>query len=119
MGFFNGLLRGLGFEGQTNPNKEIKVEKQNSAYENKGAEFDLKSMPEKKEQKQFVPLSETDVQNIVDVMKTGADVSVNLEKMGSKEYMRALDFMSGAIYVLGGKIRKIAEKTYLFCQNVD
>ena len=112
-------MRGLGFEGQEKP-KEEKIEtKDSSVYENKGAEYDLTKQKEETKPLTFAPTSEKEVQNIVDELKSGKDVIVDLKNLDTKEYIRALDFMSGAVYVLGGKIKKLSDKTFLFCLAVD
>ena len=40
MGFFNGILKGLGFEGQKKDNESKQEKIQNDAFEVKSAEFD-------------------------------------------------------------------------------
>ncbi len=117
MGFLNGLLRGLGFEGEKKekPQKQ-KEEKLSSAYQNAGLEVDLSTI--KSEPKIFTPINQQDVQNLVDILKTGEAITIDLKNFSDNEYIRALDFLSGAIYVLDGKIKKIAEKTFFFCPNL-
>ncbi len=117
MGFLNSLLKGLGFEGEKTekPQKE-KEEKNSSAYQNAGLEVDLNTI--KSEPKAFTPLSEQDVQKLVDILKTGEAITVDLKNFSDSEYIRSLDFLSGAIYVLNGKIKKVGEKTFFFCPNL-
>ena len=119
MGFFNGLLKGLGFESNSKEKrvKEVKVDT-TTAYENKGAEYDLKSI-KIEDNIVYSPKSEVEVQELVDRLKKGENITVDLQNFKNTEYVRALDFMSGAIYVLDGKIKKISEKTYFFCQKLD
>ena len=119
MGFFNGILRGLGFEGQDKPKEEKQETKDASVYENKGAEYDLTKQKNEVKPLNFAPTSEKEVQSIVDELKAGKDVIVDLKNLESKEFIRALDFMSGAVYALGGRISKVADKTYFFCLIVD
>ena len=119
MGFFDGLLRGLGFEGPDKPKEQKQETKDVSVYENKGAEYDLTKQTKEVKPVNFVPNSEKEVQSIVDVLKSGKDVIVDLKNFDTKEYIRALDFMSGAVYALGGKIKKMSEKTYFFCLVAD
>ena len=118
MGFFNGILRGLGFEGEKKTGDSKQVKEQNNTFQMNSAEYDLTEKKENQKPEEFVPKSEKEVQQIVEVLKTGKDVKVNFENLEVKEYIRALDFMSGAIYALSGKIKKISERTYLFCVNL-
>lgn len=120
MGLINSFLKGLGFEGNpsTKPTKN-KEESNNTAYNSAGANFDLTALQEKKEIIVFTPKNEVEVQELVDKLKNGEDVTVDLQFLQEKELIRALDFMSGAIYVLNGKIKKVGNKTYFFCQKLN
>ena len=119
MGFFNALLKGLGFEGENKP-KSVEKEHNEVVNVNTIAKYDLKNMETtKKEIKTFVPKNQQEIQDVVNVLKTGEVVNVNLENFVVSEYTRALDFMCGAIYVLNGKIKKNGDKTYLFYPNMD
>lgn len=111
MGFINGLFKTLGFESEENIGK--KETKQVSIKTSKNnAEYDLKK---EEEQKIVVcPVNQSDIQKITDMLVDGKNVSVNLEKLSSAEYVRALDFLSGATYALGGKIKKIGDKIFSF-----
>ena len=111
-------MRGLGFEGQQKADESKQEKEQNSVFDVKSAEYDLTEKNEYQKPEEFVPKSEKEVQQIVDVLKLKRDVVVNFENLETREYVRALDFMSGAIYALGGRIKKISEKTYLFCVNL-
>ena len=119
MGFFNGILRGLGFEGEQKPKEEKPEVKDSSVYENKGAEYDLTAKEKDDKPVSFAPTSEQQVQDIVDSLKSGKDAIVDLKNLDAKEYTRALDFLSGAIYALGGRIKKLSDKTFLFCLVAD
>ena len=120
MGIFNTVLKGLGFEGEKKEQQEVKEDK-TPTYNTIGAEYDLtkvESKVEKKEPQTIVPQNQQEVQQIVDTLKLGETVIVNLEQFKNTEYVRALDFMSGATYVLDGKIKKIGDKTYMFCPKL-
>ena len=112
MGLFNGFLRGLGFEGEKKVKSQKNIEKEEtpSAYTNAGAKFDLAS-----QYQEIIPNNQQEVQNAVDILKNGETIIINLKQIKDGEYIRALDFLSGAIYVLNGKIKKINDKTFLFC----
>ena len=108
MGFWNSFMKTLGFESEKNEENSEKIE-QPKVVERK-AEFDLKNMPSEEKIKQFSPSTQVEIQDIVDILKKGECVCVNLQNMGSASYIRSLDFLSGAIYVLNGKIKKNWEK---------
>ena len=116
MGFWNSFMKTLGFESEKNEENSEKIE-QPKVVERK-AEFDLKNMPSEEKIKQFSPSTQVEIQDIVDILKKGECVCVNLQNMGSASYIRSLDFLSGAIYVLFGKIKKNGEKTYTFYPNM-
>lgn len=116
MGLLNGFLRGLGFEVGKKPEKVKEEKVDNTAYTSAGAEYDLKTI--KEQAIVYTPESEIEVQELVDKLRQGEDLTANLEKLKDRELTRALDFMSGAIYVLDGKIKKVGDKTYFFCQNL-
>ena len=48
-----------------------------------------------------------DAQAVCDYLKTGRPVIVNLEDIDREEAQRIVDFLSGVIYSLNGKIKKI------------
>ncbi len=121
MGFLNGLLKGLGFESNKKVTEKPKVEKiENNevSYKKSGAEYNLTDL-KIDEKKIYKPNSQQDVQNIVDLLKKSECVMVDLQNMSGIEFVRALDFMSGAIYALNGKISKVGEKTFFFCPKIN
>ena len=123
MGLLNGFLKGLGFETENEPkeqNKErISIINSRANYSNNGAEYDLKTIKIQKEPQKFEPTNQSEVQQIVDALKKGEDVIADLKALSGNEYTRALDFISGAIYCLDSKIKKMGDKTFLFCQKVN
>ncbi len=117
MGFFNGLMKSLGFESDS---KKQNVE-QHETKENVSnkAEYDLTNIPQNEEVKEFRPQTQVEIQDIVNLLKNDEVVSVNLQDFDSANYTRALDFLSGAIYVLNGKIKRNGDKTFIFYPNVS
>lgn len=121
MGFLNGLLKGLGFETNKQTQQKSKIDKNESnelSYKNAGAEYNLSNL-NIEEKKIYKPISQQEVQNIVDLFKKDQSVTVDLQNLTGIEFVRALDFMSGAIYVLDGKISKIGEKVFFFCPKIN
>ncbi|MGI6357605.1 MAG: cell division protein SepF [Bacillota bacterium] len=66
------------------------------------------------------PRSYDDVQQVADQLRAKRPVVVNLEMADPKARMRVLDFLSGAIYALGGRSQRVSELIFLFAPaNVD
>ena len=117
MGFFNGLMKSLGFESDSKK-QNIQQEELKENATNK-AEYDFTNLPKDEEIKEFRPQTQVEIQDIVNLLKDDEIVSVNLQDFDSANYTRALDFISGAIYVLNGKIKRNGEKTFIFYPNVS
>ena len=117
MGFFNGLMKSLGFESDSKK-QNIQQEELKENATNK-AEYDFTNLPKDEEIKEFRPQTQIEIQDIVNLLKDDEIVSVNLQDFDSANYTRALDFLSGAIYVLNGKIKRNGEKTFIFYPNVS
>lgn len=66
------------------------------------------------------PRSYDDVQQIADQLRAKRPVIVNLEIADLKVRMRILDFLSGAVYALGGRSQRVSDLIFLFAPaNVD
>ncbi len=126
MGFFDWVMHGLGFETTSKgKNKRTKTIDQDEKYAN----FNLHekvSNSESKPVSQTVnpsgfnnfgiqtesniimvePKSMSEIQQVVDYLKQGQSVAVNLEGLSSADMERILDFLSGAIYGLNGSIHR-------------
>lgn len=132
MGIFDKILTGLGFEGNEPQPKKVKkqeVVKDTSSYTGLGAEYNFSrekvaaphiEEPESttlKETNQGVsmknPVSQEDIQNIIDDVKDGATIIVNLTGFSAQDRVRALDFLAGALYVLDGKLEPLEGNLYL------
>lgn len=117
MGFFDKMLKGLGFEGEQKQPKEKPEKKQTTVtHTGLGAKYDLSKTEDKKpEPKTYAPTNQVEVQEILGVLKQEKAIVVNLENLSKSDYMRALDFVSGAVYFVGGKIQKLSEKMFFLC----
>ena len=137
MGFFNKILKGLGFEDEeekTEPKpkkKEIKIKSNNDVT----ASFDLNKLEKQEKQvekqekeaeqtkekqvKQTTPFeivkvtSQSEVQTVVKKIMQGQAVFVSLQALSSADYVRSLDFLSGAVFALGLSLSKVEEKMFL------
>lgn len=61
----------------------------------------------------FYPNSYAEVQQLIDLLKQGESVMLNLDNIGTGDAQRMLDFASGAVYALGGCIRQVAANIFL------
>lgn len=127
MGFVNWIMNGLGFEGKEE-NKSKKTKTKTVEQEDKYAEFNLHekiagetNAPEVAPTAQnfagfgiqtesniimVEPKTHKEIQQVVDYLKQGQSVAVNLEGISSEDSMRILDFLSGAIYGVNGSIHR-------------
>ncbi len=123
MGFFDWVMRGLGFD-----DKNKKEKKSNTAvngddkYSNfnlhervEGETVAMSSLPTSANFNSFglqpesniimvEPTTHKEIQQVIDYLKQGQSIAVNLEGIADEDRMRILDFLSGAIYGLNGSI---------------
>jgi len=59
------------------------------------------------------PAGFADIQKLIDKLKTKQGVIVDLSAVGLPLAQRMLDFLSGAVYALGGNIDKVDNKMYV------
>lgn len=55
--------------------------------------------------------SSEDGRDIADYLKEGYNVVLNVEEIERTELFRLIDFLMGALYVLGGEMNRVAQKT--------
>ena len=68
----------------------------------------------------FRPSSYEETQEIIDNLKSKKPIIVNLDDLDVQIAQRILDFISGAVYALGGDIRKAARNIFVVVpSNVD
>lgn len=119
MGFFDWVMHGLGFESK-GEKKNSKTAVQEDKYSNfnlheRVGEPDNSVMPQTSSFNSFgiqaesniimvEPKTHKEIQQVVDYLKQGQSVAVNLEGIASIDSERILDFLSGAIYGLNGSI---------------
>lgn len=65
----------------------------------------------------FNPKNYDDVGKIIDHLKRGEQVIVDFSSTNQGVVARILDFMSGAVYALGGSVRKINADIFLFAPS--
>ena len=66
------------------------------------------------------PTSFEDSQDICDMLLTGRAVIVNLEGFDADDAQRIMDFISGSVYAISGKLRQISRYIFIFSpDNID
>ena len=65
----------------------------------------------------FRPGSFNDTSKAADDLRSKKAVIVNMENVDKAMARRVVDFLSGCAYALDGKVKKIAQSTYLFCPH--
>ncbi len=62
----------------------------------------------------FSPTSYSDVEIIIDSIKSGKNAIVHLTELKSETAVRVLDMLSGAIYALGGGVYEMGKNIFMF-----
>ena len=130
MGLFDWVMHGLGFETTEKKDKKSNKDKRSKYLEeDKYANFNMHEKIETDSSQSVAsnvgsnglnnfgfqtnsniimvePKSMSEIQQVVDYLKQGQSVAVNLEGLSSTDMERILDFLSGAIYGLNGSIHR-------------
>jgi cell division inhibitor SepF len=78
------------------------------------------SMGGKQEVVLFHPANFNDTSVAADHLRNKKAVIVNMENVDKAMARRVVDFLSGCAYAVDGKVKKVAQATYLFCpHNMD
>jgi len=137
LGIFSKFLKGLGFEEEEVPQKQEKVKKVKKQNNQKvTASYNLNSFedelskketpkqimeekPEKEENNSSGNLeivnvtSQNEVQKIVNKLKNGEKVLINMSGLSGNDLVRSLDFLTGAVYALDMSMQKIDGSVYI------
>lgn len=125
MGFFDWVMHGLGFESKEKKGKgKTKVVEEDDKYANfnlhERVEGETTAAPAPMQTSSFnsfgiqaesniimvEPKTHKEIQQVVDYLKQGQSVAVNLEGISTADSERILDFLSGAIYGINGSIHR-------------
>ena len=134
MGFFNWIMSGLGFEGEDKKKKkstEITTEDKyanfnlhekvkgetNSAESFTATSFNNFGIQSESTIILVEPTSFKDIQQVVDYLKQGQTIAVNLEGITQADSERILDFLSGALYGLDGSIHRWHGDLFILTPN--
>lgn len=133
MGFFDKILSAIGFESDDDEPKPSK-EKKNKKEQITSAKFDLSKNQESKnkeltrfgntkqdkkeeELEVFSPETQSDIENILTKIKNGENALINLAAFSDEDRIRALDFISGALFILEKNIKRIEGTLFLISNN--
>ena len=75
------------------------------------------SVGNKQEVVLFHPANFNDTSTAADHLRSRKAVIVNMENVDKAMARRVVDFLSGCAYALDGKVKKVAQSTYLFCPH--
>ena len=132
-GFFNRILDAVGLEEEEFENDEI-MDEEEEFYEEEMMEEPEERLPKRKQGKVvglpnsaskmrmlvFQPSSYEEAECIIDNLKARKPVIMNLDEMDVELGQRILDFVGGAVYSLGGDIKKVARSIFVVApSNVD
>ena len=65
----------------------------------------------------FHPANFNDTSKAADHLRAKKAVIVNMENVDKAMARRVVDFLSGCAYAVDGKVKKVAQSTYLFCPH--
>ena len=65
----------------------------------------------------FHPVNFNDTSKAADDLRGKKAVIINMENIDKAMARRVVDFLSGVAYALDGKVKKVAQSTYLFCPH--
>ena len=123
MKFSDKLFKAIGFderefeqeEENLGEGKNLKKKRENVVLPN--AKFNLKE--KRRELLAKSPQTQEEIEDLVLLFKEGEELSINLEKFNEEDKTRVLDFLFGAVFALGGSLKKTGENSYLMVSDED
>jgi len=85
--------------------------------------FDMKNIFQKKEQNtnsqlvRFTPVNFKEAKSISNELIDGNVVYINVKNISAQEAARLLDFVSGVLYSINGKAKRVSSEAYLLAPN--
>jgi cell division inhibitor SepF len=133
-GIFNRILDAVGLEEEEYQDEKVMDEEENF-YEDEYEEEEQEQRLSKRKQGRVVPMpnpsskmrmlvfqpsSYEEAECIIDNLKARKPVVMNLDELEIELGQRILDFVGGAVYALGGDIKKVARSIFVVApSNVD
>lgn len=117
MGFFDKILKAMGFESVEEESTK-KTKKESVA----SSKFNLKNKPAKKieedeEIEMYSPKNQIELENIISKFQNGENALVNLSSFSEYDKNNATIFLSGAVFALKYKMKKIEGFLYLISKT--
>ncbi|SHE56618.1 cell division protein SepF [Desulforamulus putei] len=122
IGMFDKILGFIGFEEVEEQVKEDPAERTEALQQAKRKNAPVVSLHTGRQLRVVVcePTSFDEAQNIADNLKNRRAVVVNLERAGSEQARRIVDFISGTTFALSGDMQKVGQNIFLFVpSNID
>ncbi len=60
----------------------------------------------------LIPQNQNEVQDAMDILKSGKNIIIDLSAFKASDILRALDFISGVCYCLNARIQRLGETTF-------
>lgn len=119
IGMFDKMLSMMGFGDMEEPTEEKGLEKNELQQHSQRKNAPVVSLHASRQLRVVVcePASFDEAQNIADNLKNRRAVVVNLEKAGSEQARRIVDFISGTTFALSGNMEKVGQSIFLFVPN--
>ncbi len=133
-GIFNRILDAVGLEEEEYQDEKVMDEEEDFYEEEYEEEEQEQRLPKRKQGRVvpmpnpsskmrmlvFQPSSYEEAECIIDNLKARKPVIMNLDELEIELGQRILDFVGGAVYALGGDIKKVARSIFVVApSNVD
>lgn len=113
MGFFDKFLRALGFDNDETEEKEPKKNKNSDLTNSKFDLSKVESEEKAEEVKVFNPQTQEEIQDCLTKIESTKEAYINLENFSSEDEVRALDFISGALFILKKSIKRVDSNLFI------
>ena len=117
MGLFDKFLHAIGFDSEDEEETKIKKSKNkeitNSKFDLSKVQNETKEKEEEIEIKVFNPETQEDIQNCLLTLKGKKEAYINLENFSDEDEVRALDFISGALFITNKSIKRVDGKLFI------
>ena len=103
--------------GRRTPAFSVSSETDTGSSNVTGFSAQVVSMSNRQEVVLFHPANFNDTSKAADHLRAKKAVIVNMENVDKAMARRVVDFLSGCAYAVDGKVKKVAQSTYLFCPH--
>lgn len=125
MGFFDNIMRGFDFNKKPEQSGRNEIFDEKNAINANSGKYDFeapvnfsgKITKDASNMLVFAPGSFDDVETIIDHLRNGESVILNLRDIKEQTAQRILDFIAGAIYALAGCIYPIENALFALTPN--